>query len=261
VSELNLNGFFGDTATAGNVEEEAIVEDTEEGIDPDAIEDDADAETDDEESDEESEEEDSDEESESDVDATELKRRGQQSRADTLEYQNTLLQNQIAQQNAMIQKLNQTEDDEDDFGELPDDELLTVGQQRKIKQKDAKLKRDQLKAQEATMMDQQNQTMWMKTQPDFVEVDNYYIANKPAIDQMLALEGVKSIRESYYAIRSAKNSADVTKANAEIKSLKKKTKKLKKNKGKLPPSGPGGLSPRKSSGVEINDFFNRDWNR
>jgi hypothetical protein len=260
VSELDLTRFFGESAVAA--EKEEIVKDDEEAEEPDVTEDDEPDEPEDGEPDEGDEPEE--EEPEDEPDEAELKRRDFQAKADRIEHQNKLLLQQNQELQNRLKQNNQTDIDEDDFAGIDDEEYMTVGHQKKIQQRKEKKQREALLAQEAQQADLANQRLWMQSQPDYTEVDQFYIENKAAMDQMLQIDGTTSIKESYYAIKAAKKEADLDAMISKTKSLEKKNKKLRKKKKRVPQTGPGGASTSPSSqnsGLDMGDFFNRGWNR
>lgn len=261
MSELNLTGFYGENAIAESTEKEEIGKEDEEANEPDILEDETDAKS----KDGEKTEDDSEDEPEDVVDDVEQKLRDFQSKADKIDYQNKLLlqQNKDLQQKLM-QNNNQTDIEEDVFAGIDDDEIITVGQQRESIRKEAQRKKEERQIAEAQQADIDGQRYWMTSQPDFKEVDAFYVKNKDAIDQALQIEGAIGIRETYRAIRSMKKDSDLDALISKNNSLKKENKKLIKKKRRVPGTGPGGGSgnPGKGSGsLDMGDFFQREWNR
>lgn len=187
---------------------------------------------------------------------TELKRKTQQSRADTMQFRNTVLSNENADLKTQLeQKQSNTENENIDFTNLEDDDYLQGKDIKNVIKQIAKTQREQkvvTPVQGNTANDEAFKS-WVSVQPDLNQVNEYYTKNKAELDTYLSALGTDPIGE-YMALRSL--------LPAEVNVPDKKPKKKKKS--LVPITGPGGGSIREASGKQNNGFdkfFDQPWNR
>ena len=159
--------------------------------------------------------------------------------------------------------------DEDEFGDLDDEELVT-GADIKASAKRSNSRKMQAEVNEDVEADKAREQAWLNSRPDTQQVIDYYHANNLATDPDIIGQTTATGIYSAVKLKMAEKSMDEKVKVAVDKEIASQRKKLVKGKGKgkVPPTGGGGarkkgaggrgLDPISSSERQYLSFFGPD---
>ena len=190
--------------------------------------------------------------------AAEEKRKKWQSRYDTDRQQSVSEISQLRNELNQLKEKQDGKEVDDIFAGKDDEDILTVGEAKRLKDKLSAKKVEQPLG---------DYKAWLSKQSDITEVEKYYsdlVKVEPNIDPSRLGADAK---EQYLTLRTWMHEDNALSLKKEVELLRKQNEKIKKKKSrpKTPISGSGiGVSGGTRSGgviYDIDPFFNRSWNK